>query len=139
VHENSFTAAYPDLITMAEADDKAVIKNTASYISARFHPDGLILAGGTYLEGIKLWDIREPDQLNVSALTDHNAPINSLSFSENGYYLASAGGDGSVKVWDLRKLKCIKTIDCSFAYIARYLILTTFISRRFDNRNCCVI
>ena len=33
-----------------------------------------------------------------------------LSFSENGYYLASAAQDG-VKLWDLRKLKNFKTLE----------------------------
>ena len=33
-----------------------------------------------------------------------------MSFSENGYYLATAADDG-VKLWDLRKLKNFKTMD----------------------------
>ena len=42
--------------------------------------------------------------------TKANAPVTSISFSENGYFLATAAGD-SVKLWDLRKLKNIKTIE----------------------------
>lgn len=109
-NNNNSGLAYPDLMTMI-GEESSTAPAPNAYISAKFHPDGLILATGSYLEGVKLWDIRERDQENVSTLTDHHAPINSLSFSENGYYLASAGGDGSVKVWDLRKLKCIKSID----------------------------
>ncbi len=41
---------------------------------------------------------------NVAKFEGHTAPIKSLSFSENGYYLATAAADG-VKLWDLRKLK----------------------------------
>jgi pre-mRNA-processing factor 19 len=33
--------------------------------------------------------------------------VTSLSFSENGYHLATAAADG-VKLWDLRKLKNFK-------------------------------
>lgn len=33
-----------------------------------------------------------------------------MSFSENGYYLATAADDG-VKLWDLRKLKNFKSLD----------------------------
>ena len=33
-----------------------------------------------------------------------------MAFSENGYYLASGGADGTVKLWDLRKLKNFHTI-----------------------------
>ena len=90
-----------------DIDDKIA----SSYLTAKFHPDGLILGTGTLGDGIKLWDIR--DQQLVATLKDHNAPINSLSFSENGYLLASAGGDGSVKLWDLRKLACMKSIERS--------------------------
>ena len=41
--------------------------------------------------------------------TKTNAPVTGISFSENGYFLATASGD-SVKLWDLRKLKNIRTI-----------------------------
>ena len=34
----------------------------------------------------------------------HEGRINGISFSENGYYMATAATDG-VKLWDLRKLK----------------------------------
>ena len=33
-----------------------------------------------------------------------------MSFSENGYYLATTADDG-VKLWDLRKLKNFKSIE----------------------------
>ena len=42
--------------------------------------------------------------------TKASAPVTSISFSENGYFLATAAGE-SVKLWDLRKLKNIKTIE----------------------------
>jgi pre-mRNA-processing factor 19 len=38
--------------------------------------------------------------------------VRSLSFSENGYYLATSAEDG-VKVWDLRKLKAFKSIEAA--------------------------
>lgn len=51
------------------------------------------------------------DVQNVAKFeTKANAPVTSISFSENGYFLATAAGD-SVKLWDLRKLKNIKTIE----------------------------
>jgi pre-mRNA-processing factor 19 len=41
-----------------------------------------------------------------------DGPPCSLSFSENGTWLASASaGSGSVAVWDLRKAACIKTLE----------------------------
>lgn len=35
---------------------------------------------------------------NVAKFEGHKGPVTSLSFSENGYYLATAAGDG-VKLW----------------------------------------
>lgn len=47
---------------------------------------------------------------NVAKFEGHTGPITSLSFSENGYYLATSAADG-VKLWDLRKLKNFRTLE----------------------------
>lgn len=39
-----------------------------------------------------------------------------MSFSENGYYLATAAEDFCVKLWDLRKLKNFKTLQLNDSY-----------------------
>ena len=46
----------------------------------------------------------------------HSGQISALSFSENGYYLATAANDACVKLWDLRKLKNFKTIQLEESY-----------------------
>lgn len=46
----------------------------------------------------------------AASLEGHKGPIHSISFSENGFYLATAADD-CVKLWDLRKLKNFKTLD----------------------------
>ncbi len=45
----------------------------------------------------------------VANLGHTKGAVTSLSFSENGYYLATTAGDG-VKLWDLRKLKNFRTL-----------------------------
>lgn len=40
----------------------------------------------------------------------HTGPITAMSFSENGYYLATAAEDSCVRLWDLRKLTNFKTL-----------------------------
>lgn len=39
-----------------------------------------------------------------------------MAFSENGYYLATAADDASIKLWDLRKLKNFKSIQLDEGY-----------------------
>lgn len=46
----------------------------------------------------------------------HSGAITTISFSENGYYLATAADDACVKLWDLRKLKNFKTLQLDEGY-----------------------
>ncbi|CAJ1337410.1 unnamed protein product [Effrenium voratum] len=72
----------------------------SAYNCMSFHPDGLILAGGTEDKAVVVWDVKE--QATVANLPAEDA-IQALTFSGNGYYLASGSRDGVVKLWDLRK------------------------------------
>lgn len=78
-----------------------------AYSAAALHPDGLILCTGDSGAGIQVWETRT--QKCVAKFDGHSGAITSLSFSENGYHLASAAADG-VKLWDLRKLKNFKSL-----------------------------
>ncbi len=73
-------------------------------------PDGRWLAGGNN-NTIWLWNLTSLGH-NPVRLAGHQAPINALTFSKDGHWLASATGplsddsnvqgDGSVRLWDLQ-------------------------------------
>lgn len=59
--------------------------------AASFHPDGLIFGSGTSTGKVRVWDMKTLG--NVASFGDHTAPVRSIAFSENGFYMASASDD----------------------------------------------
>ncbi|KAJ6779988.1 hypothetical protein PWT90_06872 [Aphanocladium album] len=73
----------------------------ASLTTVAFHPDGHLVAAGTTTGDVKLYMTKTLEQAAVFKL---GAPIQALTFSENGFWLAAtAKGQNSVTVFDLRK------------------------------------
>lgn len=99
--------------------------DNAGLSSIAFHPDGLILGTGTTDSVVRIWDVKV--QENVASFEGHTGKITDITFSENGFYLATAAED-SIKLWDLRKLTNFHTIPIesqvsavSFDYSGSYL------------------
>ncbi|KAI8899762.1 WD40-repeat-containing domain protein [Globomyces pollinis-pini] len=83
---------------------------TSAYTAAQLHPDGLILGTGSEDSVFRLWDLKS--RVMATALNGHTGPISSISFSENGYHLATtSSSDSFVKFWDLRKLSEFHTLQ----------------------------
>ncbi|KAL0931530.1 cell cycle control protein [Colletotrichum truncatum] len=69
--------------------------------SSAFHPDGHLFAAGTVSGEIKLF---MTTSLEVAASFSLGAPVEALTFSENGFWLAAtAKGQSLVTIFDLRK------------------------------------
>lgn len=99
----------------------------SSLTAASLHPDGLLYGTGGSDSVVRIWDIRS--KKDVVTFQEHEGPVKGLSFSENGYLLASIADEGA-KIWDLRKMKSVKDIEfrepkctIAFDYSGLYLAL----------------
>ena len=108
-------------------------KSTGGLESFSFHPDGSILAtgGGDGDGSLKIWSLSgrtvvatlptaDDDGANgaSSAATASRGAVCDLSFSENGYHLATAhahsgSAPACIRLWDLRKQRCLATVEGS--------------------------
>ena len=85
------------------------IDGSFSYTSFAVHPDGILHGGGTKDGSIRVWDARQSTSL-AATLSSHSTDVTTLSFSENGYYLAtSSSSDPTVNIFDLRKLSLLNS------------------------------
>lgn len=67
------------------------------------------LAFGSLRGEIKVWDPLERTAL--ATIKAHNLRITALAFSEDGALLATAGEEGTIKVWNWRDHELVATLD----------------------------
>ena len=87
----------------------AINEDHPELTSAQFHPDGHLFAAGSMNGQIKVFDVASGAN---AANFDESGPLQALSFSENGTWLAAVvKGSTNVSIWDLRKSAQTKILE----------------------------
>ncbi|POW15659.1 hypothetical protein PSTT_01947 [Puccinia striiformis] len=116
LHDLVHSSGTPKTILSVSLND---VPAGTSISSVKWHPDGGILAAGLSNSALKVFDVK-----TASCVADFEGhtnvgggPIKSMSFSENGYSLATAAQQSAaIKLWDLRKLTNYHTITLPEGY-----------------------
>ena len=82
-------------------DDRLVRRIDANATNVVFAPTGDLLASNRFgQDAVDVWDASTGDR--VSTLEGHSAIVADVAFDRTGKRVATAGWDGSVRVWDPR-------------------------------------
>lgn len=85
-------------VRLHELHDPSVAET--SFLSVVWSPDGGLLACGSYLRGVQVWDMTTHTRCWV--VETQSPHIRSVAWSPDGAQLVSGGDDGSMSVWDAR-------------------------------------
>jgi RNA polymerase sigma factor (sigma-70 family) len=66
--------------------------------SVAFSPDGKVIASGSHMGTLRLWDAATGKELRV--LAAHNGGVIGLAFSPDGKVIATSSWDRSIRLWD---------------------------------------
>ncbi|MGH0141185.1 UNVERIFIED_CONTAM: hypothetical protein FKN15_072724 [Acipenser sinensis] len=82
-----------------------------------------MLASGSWDRTVRVWNPRRGTLIFL--LEGHTGWVKSLSFSRDGILLASAGENDMVRVWDMTKGTCLKSLQV-FSIILQGLFHVVF-------------
>lgn len=83
-------------------------------------PHDLLTAFFNHFRGLdaigRVWDLRTGRTAMV--LDGHVEAIFSITFSPNGYQIATGSGDDTIRIWDMRSLKALYTIPAHLSNVS---------------------
>lgn len=65
----------------------------------------------------RIWDLRTGK--NIMVLQGHVRHVLGISFSPNGFHVATCGEDNAVRIWDLRKAGCAYVLPAHTSLISQ--------------------
>ncbi|KAJ3160246.1 hypothetical protein HDU86_001084 [Geranomyces michiganensis] len=104
--------AIHDLVTGQTLNRHIHTDTRTAFTSLDIHPDGMIFATGCSDTVVRLWDMKSQSSATDFAGHMYGGSITGVSFSENGYHLATCSdAEAVVRIWDLRKMTNLRTIE----------------------------
>jgi len=95
---------------------KTSIQEASPVRSLSIHPSGDYFVAGCEQPTIRLYDIHTAQCYVSSCPRDqHVGSVNMVKYCQNAHLYASAGEDGSIKVWDGVSNRCVQTIQNAHA------------------------
>ncbi|KAK9323645.1 WD40-repeat-containing domain protein [Lipomyces orientalis] len=95
----SISSEEPELVKMIEGLTPSVESSQETSTKVAWHPDGRAFATQNKTRDI-ITVSRATWNIERSFASGHMGPINDFAWSPNGAYLATAGSDGKILVWD---------------------------------------
>jgi len=112
--DNNLVASGDDWsIQIWRRTDGALLRNIAvgEVRDLAFSPDGKLLASGTFLNGLQVWNMENG---SLAATFGNQETIRGVAFSPNGKFLAATTLD-RVKVWDFSTQDLVVSFEMSLA------------------------
>ncbi len=104
--------------------DKEFTGHDGAVYSARFSPNGRLVATGGYDKMVMVWKPDEVESVDIQAqiegkegakpnylrLAGHDGPVRCVAFSPNGSLVLSGGEDNALRLWDVASGEPVKSL-----------------------------